>query len=182
MRIKLRVSRVLVVVALAVGSLVAAGPPANALQQWVCDGAGTLVATTSGNRVDYRLDGTARCSNGDSRGPYIATFAGTGTANAVGGCSSGLPLLITGLRLDVNMVAQSVTLPSFTRSERMSWQLLASTYPNVTPFLVYQNQTGTGPGSSLRGAGNIASTSRACEGDRDSSGVLFDLTFLDKLL
>jgi hypothetical protein len=153
------------------------------LQNWLCNGAGTLVATTSNTStvVNFRFTGTARCAAGDQRGPYISTFTGTGSANAVGGCDSGLPLLVTALNLTVRMDAQSLSFPAFSRTERMRWAIPISTYPNVTPFLVLQNADGTGPGNGLRGAGNFISAGQACSGAQRSSAVLFDADWIDKL-
>jgi hypothetical protein len=152
------------------------------LQVWVCNGAGRMIATTHPNntRVDFVLEATARCLNGDQAGPYISTIRGAGRANAVGGCAAGLPLLVTNLNIDVAMVATSVT-NGRTRTELMRWTLPVSTYPNVTPFLIAQRPADTVLNLGLSGAGNIISTGKACSGNTRSSGILVDFVMLDKL-
>jgi hypothetical protein len=100
----------------------------------------------------------------------------------VGGCAAGLPLLVTGFNLEVTMVARSVINPNFVRTESMNWRMPITTYPLATPFLVTQNPAGTTAGTALKGAGAILSSQSACEGDQNSSGMIFDLAWIDKLL
>jgi hypothetical protein len=89
--------------------------------------------------------------------------------------------LATQFRLDVTMTAFSVT-GNPPVVEDMSWRLAITLYPRVTPFLVFQDSTGTTFGNQLRGAGAMLSAPRACEGAVNQSGVTFDLAWLRRIL
>lgn len=160
---------------LVVGLLVLAAVPASALNLQVCNGAGNLHATPDGSGgVSFAFTGTARCLLGNQDGPYVATFTGAGGATKA--CTGNLGIT-RNFDMDVLMVAQSVIgTPDVVES--MTWRLTLTIYPRVTPFLVFQDPSGTTTGDSLKGAGEIISAAAACMGNQSLRGVTFDLAWL----
>lgn len=178
-----RIVGALVALVLGVSALaLTLAPPAQAAiaQTWVCDGAGNLFVTKIGGTTEHvQFTGTARCGLGDEHGPYLATFSGVGSMSGPA-CNGGLPLA-TGFKMRVTMDAVSVINSRVHHIETMEWLLKVTTFPRITPVAVMQNAAGTDAGSVIKGAGHLASAKTACQGDENSSGVLFDAAWLDRL-
>jgi hypothetical protein len=151
-----------------------AAPRAEAalIQEVTCDTVGQVFVTIApNNSMTWRVSGSGRCLTGDQKGPYTVTFQGTGTSATDGFCKDG-GILVKGLDIAVTAVLDDVTSPA-TQQIGMHWVAPVTNYPRVTPFLVNYN--------GLRGAGSIETAKRGCTGMLESSGAVFDWTFLRKL-
>jgi len=151
MRTRLRA--VLAVLVVGGGLIMSLGParsaaiPVAAIR--ACVGSGTLYVTppTAGAPATWTIKGSGSCPiQLDGRPPETVSFAGTGTSDNLGLCST--TLLVTNLRLNVTATFQPVI--GAPTTEQQVWSSPASLFPNATPFLI------SGPPSRL-GAGVLLS-------------------------
>jgi hypothetical protein len=106
------------------------------------NGGTTFTNVPGTDNWDWALQGIASC-NGDNNGQYEVTFAGTGSSEGLGLCSSG-SLLNLALKMDLTVYSvQQAT----TQVVHEVWGAPASTFPETTPFGITQNGATIGLGT-----------------------------------
>jgi len=113
-----------------------------------CTAAGTVLFQNGSSNTAWQLIGKGSCQ-GDLEGTYFLDFTGTGTSDSLGNCDAmngGFIVPVT--NLDIHIVGTLTNAGNgLVKPVNQHWAAPLTTYPVVTPFLVFDN------GGGLEGAG-----------------------------